>query len=781
MKIAIVSPSPVPFTIGGAENLAWGLCEAINKYTKHQAELIKLPSKEFEFWDLVENYYQFYNLDLSHFDLVISTKYPAWMVKHDNCMVYMLHTLRGLYDTYPQMDLKEEVDPSCPAVNAILSYMEKHRNYHDLKIFFEKLFKLKNDTSIPASFFAFPGPFIRKIVHYMDYCALSQDGMHKWAAISNTVKNRKDYFPEYANVDVVYPPTILKECNTGDSKHIFFCSRLDAPKRIDMLVRAMKLVKSDVKLYIAGTGPERDKLLELAKDDPRIKFLGFVSDQEVEEYYANAICIPYFPFDEDYGYITIEAMLHKKPVITTTDSGGPNEFVEDGVNGFVVPFEEKAIAEKIDYLAQHIDEAKEMGVKAYDKVKDITWERAVASLLDMEGERLHDKKIVVTNTFAITPVMGGGQARVFNLYKSAAQKCDVEIVAYTVSDEKPRKRKIARGLTETVIPKSAAHQAEENKLTDLFQKPVTDIAMPFLGEMTPEYTAKLEEATKDADLVILSHPYTYNQYLKHASHLPFAYEAQDIEYLLKKEMFKDVDHPKAQELLENLHKIEKECCEKSQFIMTCSQEDKDKLVELYGITPDKILVVPNGVDCKATTYTDVDTRLLNKKEAGLEKEKIGIFMGSWHGPNLESGEIIVETAKSCPDTKFFIIGSMCSYFLHRPLPSNVALLGMVSDDEKTRIFSIADFALNPMYSGSGTNLKMFDYMSAGLPIITSMFGTRGIENKDLFILAEKESLAETINHFDLASMRDKVEASRKYAEDIFDWKVIVKPLLEKLP
>ena len=83
--------------------------------------------------------------------------------------------------------------------------------------------------------------------------------MHKWAAISNTVKNRKDYFPEYANVDVVYPPTILKECNTGDSKHIFFCSRLDAPKRIDMLVRAMKHVKSDVKLYIAGTGPERDR------------------------------------------------------------------------------------------------------------------------------------------------------------------------------------------------------------------------------------------------------------------------------------------------------------------------------------------------------------------------------------------------------------------------------------------------------------------------------------------------------------------------------------------
>ena len=65
MKIAVIGPSPVPFTIGGIENLMWGLCETINQTTEHQCELIKLPSRELNFWDLIETYYSFYKLDVS--------------------------------------------------------------------------------------------------------------------------------------------------------------------------------------------------------------------------------------------------------------------------------------------------------------------------------------------------------------------------------------------------------------------------------------------------------------------------------------------------------------------------------------------------------------------------------------------------------------------------------------------------------------------------------------------------------------------------------------------
>ena len=100
MNIAIIGPSPIPFTMGGMEYLLRGLENNISELSNHKVELIKLPTKEDNFWNIIDSYRQFYKLNLDHFDMVISTKYPAWMVKHNNHICYMAHRLRGLYDTY---------------------------------------------------------------------------------------------------------------------------------------------------------------------------------------------------------------------------------------------------------------------------------------------------------------------------------------------------------------------------------------------------------------------------------------------------------------------------------------------------------------------------------------------------------------------------------------------------------------------------------------------------------------------------------------------------------
>ena len=127
MKIAVVGPSPIPYTIGGAENLMWGLCDQINQLTEHQAELIKVPVRENNFWNLIDSYYQFYKMDLSHFDMIITSKYPSWMVRHDNSVCWMMHTLRGLYDTYHLMNLPDMVDSENDEINWILDYMKKNQ------------------------------------------------------------------------------------------------------------------------------------------------------------------------------------------------------------------------------------------------------------------------------------------------------------------------------------------------------------------------------------------------------------------------------------------------------------------------------------------------------------------------------------------------------------------------------------------------------------------------------------------------------------------------------
>jgi len=791
MNIAILGPSPVPYTVGGVENLLWGLCDTINQKTSHQAELIKLPSREYDFWSLINSYYTFYKLDLSHFDIVICTKYPAWMIEHKNCIYYIQHRLRGLYDTYHFTKLPIEVQKGNKYIDDILDYIIENPVPRNLDIFFEKIFFLKNISSIPKDYFNFPAPFIRKIIHYMDNYGMSKNKPKIFNCISATVKKRIDYFPNNKDIRIIYHPSFLKHFSTDKFFHIFCVSRLDGPKRIDMLIEAMKFIKGEIKLYIAGTGPKENELKAQAAGDKRIIFLGFINDSEVEDYYANSLVIPYFPYDEDYGLITIEAMMHKKPVITTNDSGGPTEFVENGKTGFCVNFDPQAIGEKIDFFIQNPGEAKKMGLNAYEKVKDITWENTVKQLLGetisakaiQEQNSIHlkreRKKIMVATTYPVYPPLGGGQSRIYNLYKNIAKYHDVEIITLTNPNESSFDDFIAENLREIRIPKTQEHQQKE---WDIYEKhvriPVSDIAFLSLAEYTMEYEKRIEASLEKCDIVIISHPYTLNVIKKYLNGQIIIHEAHNLEYKIKKEMLPN--SIVSDELNKMVFEAEKKCCKISDLIMTCSEEDRQAIHELYDIDLDKIIVVPNGVDCSQVQFTSVDERLIKKSNLGLSCEKIGVFMGSWHNPNLEACEKIIEFAPKCPDAKFLLMGSQCEYFKNNKLPENIGMLGIVSNEQKEGIFQSIDFALNPMLSGSGTNLKMFDYMAAGVPIITTSFGTRGINNNDLFHVADICDIPKVINDFNLSENNDMVINARKEAEDVFDWKVIANIVLDKL-
>jgi len=783
MKIGIIAPSPVPFTVGGVENLLWGLCNTINQETPHQCELIKIPSKEYDFWDLIQNYYNFYTLDVSHFDAVICTKYPAWMVQHPNCIFYVQHCLRGLYDTYHFTRLPTEVNRGNVYIDQILDKMDAEPTPPSLHSFFHAVFALKEHIhEIPAEYFAFPGPFIRRILMYLDGFGLSQlPSWRPYYCISETVKKREEYFPRKdAEIVAFHHPSFLKNYKHGEYNHIFMVSRLDGPKRIDMLVKAMKYVKGNVNLYIAGTGPMEKELKQLAAGDDRIKFLGFVNDEEVEEYYANSLVIPYFPYDEDFGLITIEAMMHGKPVITTVDSGGPTEFVKNHETGFVTEFDPKEIGKKIDYFVEHPDEARRMGQNAYQRVKNITWVDTVNKLLE-KLEAPERKKVTVTSTFPIYPPMGGGQARIYNLYRELAKSVDVEILSYTNFDQPPYDDYIAKNLREIRIPRSIEHSRKMWKLEEQAKTALTDIAEIRLAGETSAYRDALKASVAKSDLCVISHPYTYHVAKEYFNGKPFVYEAHNVESIMKEKMLPDSDI-KAK-LVKDIFDTEKECCNKSVLVMTCSEEDRQKLHEIYQTPLEKIVVVPNGVNTQATAFVTPEQRRRNKEKLGLQNETIGLFMGSWHGPNLDACEMIFKIAKQCPNVKFMLMGSQCSYFKDRQdIPENVALLGLVSEEAKNRIFGCVDFALNPMLGGSGTNLKMFDYMSAGIPIITTEFGTRGIENKDVFILADTvDEMAEAINCFSVNGMdAEQIKLARTYVKKTFDWSVISEILLDRI-
>jgi glycosyltransferase involved in cell wall biosynthesis len=139
-------------------------------------------------------------------------------------------------------------------------------------------------------------------------------------------------------------------------------------------------------LKIAGQGSLEGDLRRLAATlgvAERVDFLGFVSAEDLVAFYAGCRAAWYAPQDEDYGYVTVESFLSRKPVVTSTDAGGPLEFVEDGVTGVVAAPEPQALAEAIDRLFA-LPEARlrEMGAVARGRVEHLSWDTVVDRLTE---------------------------------------------------------------------------------------------------------------------------------------------------------------------------------------------------------------------------------------------------------------------------------------------------------------------------------------------------------------------------------------------------------------
>ena len=797
MKIAIVAPSPVPFTIGGAEKLWWGMLEYINHQTYHQAELIKIPSPERNFAELIGSYKQFSELDLSHFDRVISTKYPAWMVDHPDHYCYLQHKLRGLYDTYHLTGLSEEVDKrNYPAeFQTLFSLLNRTPARSCLAELFTLVEHLLSDSSFEP-FLRLPSPLARAIVHYLDSVAMSPGAIVEYSAISETVAQRKDYFPVSADVRIAHHPSDLKGIRQGGQQYVFTVSRLDAPKRLDLLIKAYRRVETSLPLKIAGTGPDESKLRKLAKGDSRIEFLGRVTDSELVDLYAGAMFVPFMPYDEDFGLITIEAMSAAKPVLTTRDSGGVAEFVEPGKTGVMVDPTVDGVEEGLRKLLADSRATAEMGQAALRRVESIDWAKTMDPLLVDTSPSTPvapvqpalclepRKKVVVVSTFPVWPPFGGGQARIFNLYKELAQFHDVTLVCLA---EEYRKLRLAPGLIEICVPRSRGHLNHIDSLNERYKRTdLSDIADIDGVLMTVEYLEILKQVSSDADVVIASHPYLYKA-IRAVWRGPLGYDSHNVEVDMKASVLKNQD---AGGLIDLVRDVEQECFTRANWVVACSEGDLARYKEIFPQSRAAALheVVPNGVDVKeGTPITPADREGL-RKQLGLSTGLVPIlFTGSWHAPNIEALEFVFEIAKEMPDQQFWVLGSVCNYPGLSVAPANVRLLGVLTQAEKKVVMQICEIALNPMMSGSGTNLKMLDYAAAGLYLISTEFGNRGInfapgaevaiveENVPSFVTALRDSLRLGSGYRMRLASR-----ARKRVEREFDWSICAKGLVEML-
>lgn len=341
-KICVLH-AQVPFVRGGAELLVENLTNELRK-RNFEAELVSLPFKWYPNNTLLDSVLAWRMIDLSEtngnkIDLVISTKFPTYAVNHENKVLWLMHQFREAYD------------------------LRDNKEYAGL------------DT-IPN------GVNIRKKIETLDNRVIPE--AKEIYSISKNVTERLKRFNNLDSIPLYHPPThIGKYKSESYGNYILSVGRLDKKKRVDLLLKSLLHCDQSIKAYIAGRGPEQESLQKLVhelKIEDRVKFLGFVNDKELIELYSNAFAVYFAPIDEDYGYITLEALLSKKPLITCVDSGGVLEFVENERSAYIVNNDAYAVGDKINNLFNNKSLCKDMGEYGYKNVKDISWDDVIDKL-----------------------------------------------------------------------------------------------------------------------------------------------------------------------------------------------------------------------------------------------------------------------------------------------------------------------------------------------------------------------------------------------------------------
>ena len=348
MRILICT-TQVPFTTGGAESHIEGLRRALIE-AGYKAEVVALPFKWYPPTEIMRGAMAWRMLDLSSangqpVDLVIGMKFPAYVVAHERKVLWILHQHRSAYNLWGTQ-------------------------FDDLSTYPE-------------------GVRIREWIKHCDERFIPE--AKKVFANSHTVAQRLKHYNNIDSEPLYHPPPLANRLRTGEQgDYVFYPSRLEPQKRQELLIEAMRFVRTPVKAILAGSSADTKRYEALVKQfkvGDRVTLRGFVSDDELVELYANALAVCYLPFDEDYGYVTLQGMLAGKPIVVTSDSGGAMELIDHEQDGFVVAPDPRAIADIIDALYSDRALALRMGQRGREKLTamNLSWEQVVNRLIEAAG------------------------------------------------------------------------------------------------------------------------------------------------------------------------------------------------------------------------------------------------------------------------------------------------------------------------------------------------------------------------------------------------------------
>ena len=343
MRTILVCEAQVPFVRGGAEHHVRALVEELERQG-YDAELVSVPFKWYPKHEILPHAAAWRLLDLSEsngrpIDLVVATKFPTYFVRHPRKVAWLIHQYRAAYELAGTPYSDFDHTPEDVALRERLVALDTEMLHECRRVF----------------------------------------------ANAETTARRARRFNGVDATALYHPPRLAARLRRGSmGNYLLSVGRLEAVKRVELAIRAMTHAPDGLSLKIAGTGTRGFELEALTRTlglTGRVEFLGEVRDDDLIGLYSGALGVIFPPYDEDYGYVTLEAFLSGKPVITTTDAGGPTEFVVDRVNGRVTPPDPEALGEAVGFLAADRRRAASLGDAGYDRARQITWAGVVEALV----------------------------------------------------------------------------------------------------------------------------------------------------------------------------------------------------------------------------------------------------------------------------------------------------------------------------------------------------------------------------------------------------------------
>ncbi|MBP1633798.1 MAG: glycosyl transferase group 1 [Acidobacteria bacterium] len=345
MSRVLVVTSGLSFGSGGHLVIARALAQALRD-AGHQAEVRVTPQNPFG--HQAAAYLSTWLTDVrtaqdgGPVDQVVSFRYPSYAVRHPHHVCWLNHRMREYYDLWDSFHAT--LTPAQQAKEAVR----------------------------------------RGLIHRADHWLLTRH-VTKLFAQSKTIQARLQRFGGIPS-EVLYPPPPQRPYRCEEyGDYLLAVSRLTKLKRLDLLIRALARPEAGpTRAIIAGEGEARAELEALARSlgvEGRVRLVGEVSPGQLVEYLARcrAVCFP--AYQEDYGFVTVEAFASSKPVVTCTDSGGPAELVRDGVDGYVTAPTDEALGNALARLADDEQLAQELGANARQAVSGLTWESVVGRLV----------------------------------------------------------------------------------------------------------------------------------------------------------------------------------------------------------------------------------------------------------------------------------------------------------------------------------------------------------------------------------------------------------------